>query len=231
MSSRRRVIQPVRALWACAPDGRHAANSRTVPPKRITASPASNVVLIWAPVKASEVGDAEPVDPAPPLPVLVSALPVPVPLAPVPVPVPVPPGPEPPAVVGVTGTVVVVGGGAVVVVGGGAVVVVVVGATVVVVVVGGGAEQMGAVMVLVSRVTAAVLASRRPSMVAPVVAVMAVEARIVPMNVEAVPSVAELPTSQKTLQGLAPLMRITLLADAVTRVDAAWNMKTAFGSP
>ena len=46
-----------------------------------------------------------------------------------------------------------------------------------------------------------------------------------------VPSVAELPICQKTLQGEAPLMSATVLADAVVSVDPAWNTQTAFGLP
>ena len=41
--------------------------------------------------------------------------------------------------------------------------------------------------------------------------VMLVSARIVPRNVEPVPSVAELPTCQNTLQDWAPLIRLTEL--------------------
>ena len=55
-------------------------------------------------------------------------------------------------------------------------------------------------MVLVSRVTAPFRASNLPLIDAAVVAVMEVRAMIVPTNTEPVPSVAELPTCQKTLQ-------------------------------
>jgi hypothetical protein len=51
------------------------------------------------------------------------------------------------------------------------------------------------------------------------------------MNVDAVPSVAELPTCQKTLQGLAPLIRSTRLADAVIKVEPAWKTKADCGLP
>ena len=54
---------------------------------------------------------------------------------------------------------------------------------------------------------------------------------MLPTKTEPVPSVAELPTCQKTLHGWAPLMRFTWLADAVISVEAAWKMKTALGSP
>ena len=86
-------------------------------------------------------------------------------------------------------------------------------------------------IVFVSSVTAPFRASTRPSTVAPVVTVMLVSARIVPRKLEPVPSVAELPTCQKTLQAWAPLIRFTWLADAVVSVEPAWKTKTAFGSP
>ena len=58
----------------------------------------------------------------------------------------------------------------------------------------------GRVTVLESRVTAPLWARRRPSTEAPVVSVMEAEARTVPFRLEFAPSVAELPTCQKTLQ-------------------------------
>ena len=93
----------------------------------------------------------------------------------------------------VVGTVVVAVVVAAVVVGVAVVVVVaavVVGAVVV------AAAQVGRAIVSVSSVTAPLRASTRPSTVTPVVTVMLVRARIVPRNVDAVPSVAELPTCQ-----------------------------------
>ena len=60
----------------------------------------------------------------------------------------------------------------------------------------------GFVMVSVSSVTAAVRANTRPSTVAPVVTVMEANARMLPLNTEPVPRVAELPTCQKTLEAL-----------------------------
>ena len=97
-------------------------------------------------------------------------------------------------------------------------------------VVGVGAHT-GLVTVLESSVTAPFRANRRPCTVALVFAVIEVKARMVPMKVEPTPSVAELPTCQKTLQGWAPLMSITLLLGAVIKVDPAWKIQTAFGSP
>jgi hypothetical protein len=87
--------------------------------------------------------------------------------------------------------------------------------------VGVGAAQVGLVMWLLSRVTAPLLAKRRPSTVTPVVAVMLTCARTVPRKVELVPSVTELPICQKTLHDCAPLINATLLADAVVRVEPA----------
>jgi hypothetical protein len=65
------------------------------------------------------------------------------------------------------------------------------------------------VIVLVSSVTAPFWANTRPSTVTPVVTVISVNARMVPRKVEPVPSVAELPTCQKTLQDWAPLIMLT----------------------
>jgi hypothetical protein len=130
-------------------------------------------------------------------------------------------------VVVVGGAVVVVGGAVVVV--GGAVVVVVVGGAVVVDV--GGIVQLGRVILLLSRLTWPLRANTRPSTMVPVVTEIEVSAMMVPTKVELVPSVAELPTCQKTLHGEAPLMRLTVLLDAVINVDPAWKMKTALGSP
>ena len=74
------------------------------------------------------------------------------------------------------------------------------------------------VIVLLSSVTAPLRARSRPSTVAPVVTVIDVSAKMLPLNVVVVPSVAELPTCQKTLQDWAPLMRLTVLAEAVVSV-------------
>ena len=62
------------------------------------------------------------------------------------------------------------------------------------------AAHCALVIVLLSSVVAALRARRRPSTVAPVWAVIAVSAKTLPLNVVVVPSVAELPTCQKTLQ-------------------------------
>jgi len=53
----------------------------------------------------------------------------------------------------------------------------------------------------------------------------------VPLNAVVVPSVAELPTCQKTLHACVPPVRSTVLPVAVVNVEPLWKMKTAFGSP
>lgn len=86
-------------------------------------------------------------------------------------------------------------------------------------------------MMLVSKVTAPLSANRPPLDVAPVVTVTEVSARRFPENWVLTPSVAELPTCQKTLQALPPLMTSTVEAKAVVRVDPIWKTQTEFGSP
>jgi hypothetical protein len=95
------------------------------------------------------------------------------------------------------------------------------GAEVVGAVVVGVVVQVGVVKTFVSRETCPLRASARPSTSAPVWTVIDVRARMVPLKLEAVPKVAELPTCQKTLQALAPLIRMMLLAESVIRVEAA----------
>lgn len=58
---------------------------------------------------------------------------------------------------------------------------------------------------------------------------MEASARIFPTKFVAVPSVAELPTCQNTLQALAPLIKTTEEAVAVVMVESIWNTKTALG--
>jgi hypothetical protein len=60
--------------------------------------------------------------------------------------------------------------------------------------------------------------------------VIEVRARMLPLKKDVVARVAELPTCQKTLQAWAPLMSLTLLDEAVIRVDGIWKTKTALGS-
>ena len=91
--------------------------------------------------------------------------------------------------------------------------------------------QVGVVMRLSSRVTAPFRASTRPATLVPVSTVIDVRARMLPTNLFVVPSVAELPTCQNTLQAWAPPIKSTVLPDAVVRVEPAWKMNTALGSP
>ena len=88
-----------------------------------------------------------------------------------------------------------------------------------------GDRRGGTVMVLASRVTAAVWARIRPCTVAVESSVAEVSAIRVPTKVLPEPKVAELPTVQKTLQALAPFSSSTTLPDAVTRLEEAWKMK------
>ena len=90
--------------------------------------------------------------------------------------------------------------------------------------------QFAAVKVSLSKVTAPLRASARPCTSAPVCTAIDVNAMIVPLNEDVVPSVAELPTCQNTWQAWAPLMTLTWLAEAVISVEATWN-ETASGLP
>ena len=60
-------------------------------------------------------------------------------------------------------------------------------------------------------------------MVAPVVTVMAVEAKMFPAKMVAVPMVAAVPTIQYTSHADAPLVRTTLDPEMVVRVVASWK--------
>ena len=67
----------------------------------------------------------------------------------------------------------------------------------------------GAVIALVSKVTAALRASALPSRLAPVFTVIEASAMMVPLKTEYVPRVAELPICQKMFLAWAPPARIT----------------------
>ena len=96
---------------------------------------------------------------------------------------------------------------------------------------GGRLEQVGLVIVSVSRVTAATLASARPKMVTLLLTEIDCWARMVPWKVVPVLRVAELPTCQNTLQAWALPMKLIVVPVSVVRVEPAWKMKTALGSP
>jgi hypothetical protein len=125
----------------------------------------------------------------------------------------------------VVGNVVVVG--SVVVVVGSVVVVVVVGNVVVVV----AGAHVGTVRASAIKVTVPSWARRRPSTTTSDPTVMLVWARIVPSKREVAPSVAELPTCQKTLHAWVPPVSTTWLLAAVVSEEPAWMTKTAFASP
>ena len=91
--------------------------------------------------------------------------------------------------------------------------------------------QLGTVITSSSRVTAPFRASTRPVMVSPVCTVIEVRAKMVPWKVELVFRVAELPTCQNTLQACAPPVSRILLPVLVPRVEPAWKMNTAPGTP
>lgn len=87
---------------------------------------------------------------------------------------------------------------------------------------------------LLSNVTAPVRAKARPSSAAPVAIVTDAWARMVPLKIEFVPRVAELPTCQKMLHALAPLIRMMFppappLAVVVSE-EATWKMKGLRGT-
>jgi hypothetical protein len=93
------------------------------------------------------------------------------------------------------------------------------------------AAQAGTVTVESSRDTDPFRASSRPDTVDPVSAVMEVSASTLPTKVVPVPSVAELPTCQNTLQAWAPPVSAIVVFEAVMSVVPAWKMNTAPGLP
>jgi hypothetical protein len=87
------------------------------------------------------------------------------------------------------------------------------------------------VKTLLSKVTAPLRARARPSTVAPVFRVIEVNAMMFPTKVVVVPSVADEPTCQNTLQAWAPPVRMTELFEPVMSVLPAWKMKTESAVP
>jgi hypothetical protein len=84
---------------------------------------------------------------------------------------------------------------------------------------------------LESNVTAPVSAKALPFSTAPVAIETDAWARMVPLKVEYVPRVAELPTCQKMLAAVTPPVRTTLLPVPVVSELATWKMKTLFAEP
>src|SRR4051794_37120651 len=97
----------------------------------------------------------------------------------------------------------------------------------------GQTETPQVLTLLVSRVTAPLRASVLPFVLAPVVSVMLMSARMSPTNEVPVPSVAELPTCQKTLLQLLPplLMIVTDELLAVVRLLPILKRNSAFALP
>ena len=91
--------------------------------------------------------------------------------------------------------------------------------------------QLERVIVFVSSVTAPFRARSRPSMNAPVVAVIESSAMMVPLKLDPVPRVAELPICQNTLQACAPPEKTMLLPLMVVSVEPAWNIHTSVEPP
>src|ERR1051325_9369455 len=54
---------------------------------------------------------------------------------------------------------------------------------------------------------------------------------IVPLKLEVVPRVADVPTCQKMLEALAPPLNVTWRPAVGVRVAAIWKMQTAFAFP
>src|ERR1700678_1061007 len=79
------------------------------------------------------------------------------------------------------------------------------------------------------RVTAAVLASCRPSTVSPLFTVIDAEARMLPTKLETESGVAELPTCQKTLRADAPPAKVmsALCREPTVSVEPIWKLRTA----
>jgi len=89
----------------------------------------------------------------------------------------------------------------------------------------------GTTMSFESKLTAPPRAKARPSIVAPVVIVIDVRAMMVPLKIESVPRVAELPTCQKMHSARAPLTRMIWVLEPVVSVEPIWKMKDRVGSP
>jgi len=78
-------------------------------------------------------------------------------------------------------------------------------------------------------VTAPVNAYSPPSTLTPDCREILAWERMFPKKLDPVPSVAEEPTCQYTLQARAPLASTTREDDAVVRLEPIWNTKSAFG--
>src|SRR5687768_1285180 len=72
---------------------------------------------------------------------------------------------------------------------------------------------------------------RRPTICEPLFTVIDVAARMLPLKIVVVSSVADVPTCQKTFEAFAPPVRITCAPGPVVSVDPILKIKIAFGSP
>ena len=93
------------------------------------------------------------------------------------------------------------------------------------------AKHVGTVISVLFNVTAPFLARSLPLTVEPPSSVIEVRARMVPVKEVVVPSVAELPTCQKTLQAWAPPVRVIVASVAVVRVEPAWKIQMSEALP
>ena len=75
------------------------------------------------------------------------------------------------------------------------------------------------------------IGERKPEAVIVVVTGYGTVQSAVPLKIEFVPNVAELPVCQKTFLAWAPPARTTCVPPMVVRVEATWKMKIAFTSP
>jgi hypothetical protein len=99
---------------------------------------------------------------------------------------------------------------------------------------GGGTKPLGGpglMMVLDCKVTAPVSDNALPFGAAPVPSEMEAWARMLPLKMEVVPSVAEVPTCQKMLASCAPPCRMIWLPLKLVSALAIWKMKTLLVLP
>ena len=89
---------------------------------------------------------------------------------------------------------------------------------------GGPPRPAGVLIVLLNNVTAPFRAKALPFRTAPVPSEMDESARIFPEKEALVPTVAELPTCQKTFEGWAPFIKDTTLLVAAVSVLEIWKM-------
>jgi hypothetical protein len=80
------------------------------------------------------------------------------------------------------------------------------------------------------KVTAPLSAYRPPVTLTSSSREIEVRARMLPLNIVELPSVAEDPTWKKTLQARAPLMRTTAADEAVVSVEPIWKTNREFAS-